>query len=387
MYKKMIYLVLVLTLFISLNISSLSSSATRGNTRFHDVSINHSWAYEAINDLVSKRVLSGIDGVNFAPDSLVTREQFAKMLVCALDISQSDGRGYYVDVTSERWSYSYVNAASDYFYDSYGTFDPEGAMSREECAYVIANALGYGEKHTNLLDTNVLESYFTDAGMVNPVLKNAVAMTVERGIIKGSDMLLRPGAGVTRAEAAVILHRALQYKNRNSQDLFITRTPLIGESRVTVEQAKRWAASRGAHQRFIDVADYYWQYGELTGIRPEILYAQAAKETAYGKYTGQVKPEQNNWAGIKIKNPVADRPEDHESFATPEDGVRAHFNHISQYVGLAPIGQPHDRYYVLNSMSWRGTVQYTEQLGGKWAPDVTYGYNIVVKLLRGMENS
>ena len=387
MYKKLIYLVLVLTVFISLNAGSLSGSAARGNTRFSDVTENHAWAFEAINDLVSKKVISGIDGVNFAPDSPVSREQFAKMMVGALNIDQSYTGVYFTDVGQDRWSYSYINSVSDYFSGSYGTFNPEGAMTREECAYAIANALGYGQKSSNLLDANVLESYFTDAHSVNPAMKNAVAMTVERGILKGSDMFLRPWAEVTRAEAAVILHRAMQYKDRNSQNLFITRTPIIGESRVSLEQAKRWAASRGAHQRFIDIADYYWQYGELTGIRPEILYAQAAKETAYGKYTGQVKPEQNNWAGIKIKNPVADRPEDHESFPTPEDGVRAHFNHISQYVGLAPIGQPHDRYYVLNSMSWRGTVQYTEQLGGKWAPDITYGYNIVIKLLRGMENS
>ena len=122
-------------------------------------------------------------------------------------------------------------------------------------------------------------------------------------------------------------------------------------------------------------------------MRPEVLYGQAAKETAFGKYTGQVKPEQNNWAGIKIKNATGDKPEDHETFATPEDGVRAHFNHMSQYVGLAPVGEPHDRYYVLNSMAWRGTVKNVEQLGGKWAPDVTYGYSIVVNLLRPMENT
>ena len=118
------------------------------------------------------------------------------------------------------------------------------------------------------------------------------------------------------------------------------------------------------------------------------MYGQAAKETGFGKYGGQVAPEQNNWAGIKIKNPVGDRPEDHETFETPEDGVRAHFNHISVYIGgIEPVGEPHDRYYVIKTVAWRGTVKYVEQLGGKWAPDVTYGYNIVVKMLRGMENA
>lgn len=157
----------------------------------------------------------------------------------------------------------------------------------------------------------------------------------------------------------------------------LTLTPILGVARATVAQAQAWAKARGAHQRFIDIAPTYWQYDELTGIRPEVLYAQAAKETAFGKYSGAVVPDQNNWAGIKIKNPVADRTEDHETFATPADGVRAHFNHMSAYVGLSPIGVPHARYYVVKSISWAGTVTFIEELGGKWAPAAIYGQSII----------
>ena len=34
------------------------------------------------------------------------------------------------------------------------------------------------------------------------------------------------------------------------------------------------------------------------------------------------------------------KQKDHETFATPEDGVRAHYNHMAAYVGLAPVGEP-----------------------------------------------
>ena len=397
MYKKLIYLTLVLTLFVTMNMSVLLGSAAKGDTKFSDVTTDYSWAYEAINKLSEKGAISGVDNKNFAPDSPVTKEQFAKMLVGALDIeiseevsSDEQEQVTYKDVADERWSYPYIAASSEFFYDDSfgsGAFNPTENYTREKCAYAIAMALGYGGKTSNLLDSNVLENNFKDADDVTSALKNAIAMTVERGIVKGSDKLIRPKGEVTRAEAAVLLYRAMQYKERNSQNLFITQTPIMGESTVTLEQAKRWAQSKGAHQRFIDIADYYWKYGEITGIRPEVLYGQAAKETGFGKYTGQVKPEQNNWAGIKIKNPTGDKPEDHESFATPEDGVRAHFNHISVYIGgIDPVGEPHDRYYVIQTVAWKGTVEYVEQLGGKWAPDVTYGYNIVVKMLRQMES-
>ena len=62
----------------------------------------------------------------------------------------------------------------------------------------------------------------------------------------------------------------------------IVKTPILGTPMVTLEQARAWAQKRGAHQRFIDVAEWYWYYGDKTGIRPEVLYAQAAKETALG---------------------------------------------------------------------------------------------------------
>lgn len=164
---------------------------------------------------------------------------------------------------------------------------------------------------------------------------------------------------------------------------YMELTPILGPPQATVAQAQEWARKNNAHQRFIDIAPVYWSYGQITGIRPEVLYAQAAHETGYGHYGGAVRPEQNNWAGIKIKNPVGDRPEDHETFSTPQEGVRAHFNHVCAYLGLPPIGEPHPRYYVVNSLSWAGTVKYVEELGGKWAPRAGYGQSIV-KLLNSL---
>lgn len=152
---------------------------------------------------------------------------------------------------------------------------------------------------------------------------------------------------------------------------------LIGESVATLAQARTWAKEKGAHQRFVDVASFYWQYGELTGLRADILYAQSAHETNFGKYTGNVIPEQNNWAGIKTKNPTGDKRDDHEYFASPEDGVRGHFNHMCAYTGLPPVGDPHDRYYVALSTNWAGKVKYLEELSGKWAPSATYHTKIV----------
>jgi len=161
-------------------------------------------------------------------------------------------------------------------------------------------------------------------------------------------------------------------------------TPLLGPAQATIAQAQAWAKSRGAHQRFVDIANVYWRYGKLTGIRPEVAYAQAAKETAFGRYGGAVTPDQNNWAGIKTATAAGDRREDHETFSTPDDGVRGHFNHISAYVGLNPIGEPHGRWLVVKSLPWAGTVRTVEELGGRWAPAGGYGKSIVKDYLAGL---
>ena len=152
---------------------------------------------------------------------------------------------------------------------------------------------------------------------------------------------------------------------------------IVGKTVASLNQMQSWAKNNGASQKFIDAASIYYKYGLLTGIRADVLYCQSAKETNFGRYTGIVSEDMNNFAGIKIKNPVGDRKEDHESFSSVDDGIRAHFNHISAYVGKEPIGKPHDRYYVVKELNWAGTVKYVEELGGKWAPNNNYGKDIV----------
>lgn len=160
----------------------------------------------------------------------------------------------------------------------------------------------------------------------------------------------------------------------------LTATPLLQAPRVTLAQAQQWAVSCKADQRFIDIAPLYWDYGGRTGLRPEVLYAQAAYETNFGRYTGQVPHFFNNWAGIKVAVSNGDRPEDHQVFATPEDGVRAHFNHMAAYVGISPIGTPHDRYHVIKRLPWAGTIETLEQVSGRWAPSPGYHVRIVAMI-------
>ena len=64
--------------------------------------------------------------------------------------------------------------------------------------------------------------------------------------------------------------------------------------------------------------------------------------------------------------------------------MRGHFNHMSAYVGIAPVGEVHGRYNSVSKMSWAGSVKTLEQLGGKWCPDLYYGFSILHNYLEPM---
>ncbi len=180
------------------------------------------------------------------------------------------------------------------------------------------------------------------------------------------------------------------------------RTPILGAPRVSVAQAHRFFAEKTVEGRTPSrsvklspaqvrkLIGLYWEYGGKTGIRPEVAFAQSMKETGYLSFQrpdgspGAVSPAHNNFAGIKTRSAAGDRPEDHESFPSMEEGVRAHFNHLAAYTGVEPVGEPHGRYHLVMGLDWAGTIRHVEELGGRWAPDPDYGRSIVRDYLEGL---
>ncbi len=348
------------------------------------VSADFEWAAEAVKYCVKMEILSGVGNGDLALGSNITREQMAKIFVEAFSLPDGEYTGF-EDVDPGRWSYKYIQAYEPYMKEKDVDFVPDEPVTRQEFASALVLVSGLTEG--NIRNPDILSANFDDADRVDPIYKRLMCIAVERGYFKGSDGLLRPEDLLNRAEACALLHRVMAVRDGSLvPELGVkwSQTDMLGEPQVTVEAAKEWAQRSGAEQRFIDVADIYWQYGEITGIRPDILYAQAAKETGFGRFGGAVLPEQNNWAGIKTKEARGDATEDHETFATPEDGVRGHFNHISAYLGLEPVGEPHGRYYSVKSIKWAGTVKYLEELGGKWCPDLYYGYSILHNFIEKM---
>ncbi|WP_100404816.1 SPOR domain-containing protein [Bacillus solitudinis] len=66
------------------------------------------------------------------------------------------------------------------------------------------------------------------------------------------------------------------------------------------------------------------KFGSQYGIKGDVAFAQALLETNYFKFTGVVKPNQNNFGGIGATGPENSGA----SFSTPEEGVLANIQHL-----------------------------------------------------------
>lgn len=152
---------------------------------------------------------------------------------------------------------------------------------------------------------------------------------------------------------------------------------IISDTKVTVEQAKSWAKSKGATETFINLAELYFKYAEECGnVNPAIAYVQAAKETGYGKFGGVLDETYHNPCGLKTSSGGADSdPNAHQRFNSWDEGVQAHLDHLALYAGAD--GYPKSNTYdPRHFVTIKGKAKTVNALGGNWAPSTTYGEEV-----------
>ena len=123
--------------------------------------------------------------------------------------------------------------------------------------------------------------------------------------------------------------------------------------------------------KFDVVATEYMRHGEALQIRWDYAFFQMLLETGYLTYTGDVKPSQNNFAGLGATGGGARG----ESFKDISTGVRAHLEHLKMYSGekvenpVAERTRNIQEWGVLDS--WQKTIKGPmtfAQLAKQWAP-------------------
>lgn len=152
---------------------------------------------------------------------------------------------------------------------------------------------------------------------------------------------------------------------------------ILGKAGVSEERARKWAAAHGATRTFVGLARVYWRDAPARGgVCPEVAYAQAAHETAFGRFGGVIDATYRNPCGLKKAGGGGNHdPAAHKRFKSWEEGVRAHLDHLALYAGAKGYPRkdtPDPRHFP----TIRGTAKTVEALGGKWAPSPTYGMRV-----------
>ena len=123
--------------------------------------------------------------------------------------------------------------------------------------------------------------------------------------------------------------------------------------------------------KFAEIATDYMRHGEELGMRWDYAFFQMLLETGNLKFGGDVKPAQNNFAGLGATG----NGEHGETFPDVSTGVRAHLEHLAMYSGEKVANPVAERTRKVQEWgvltAWQKTIKGPmtfAQLAKKWAP-------------------
>ncbi|QJD84595.1 S-layer homology domain-containing protein [Cohnella herbarum] len=183
---------------------------------FTDVE-NH-WAQKIINDLGSRKVLSGAGNGTFEPNRDITRAEFSAIIVKALGLkveAQAD-KIPFSDVNSSNWYAGYVNAAYARGIVtglSNGSFGASDKLTREQAMTMVARTMKIAGTETTLTEKEQgdLLAKYADAAGVSGYARAYIASCLKAGIVSGKDgNRLAPKENITRGEVAAIIQKLLR---------------------------------------------------------------------------------------------------------------------------------------------------------------------------------
>ena len=157
-------------------------------------------------------------------------------------------------------------------------------------------------------------------------------------------------------------------------------TAIIGTPLASQEQCVNYLLSVNPHPAISvtphELVSYYYEEGAREGIRPDVAFAQALKETGFFRYGGTVTPDQNNYCGLGTTSATVKGA----YFATSQIGVRAHIQHLLAYAStrepIQPVVDP--RYNLVRNVYGTSTLGHWQDLNGRWAvPGDSYGQSIL----------
>lgn len=178
---------------------------------FSDIAGNKNEA--AIIELASRKIINGMGEGTFQPDSTMTRAQFATIVTKSMGYEPIDTKKF-KDVPSNKWYAGYIGAANKAGIvngRTAETFDPEGLITRQEAAVMVANAAKLCAMNTELsveATRDVLAAY-SDYVTIATWAQTQMAFCYSNNIYNQEDLKTNPTVKITRGEIAQMLYNML----------------------------------------------------------------------------------------------------------------------------------------------------------------------------------
>ncbi|QJD83759.1 S-layer homology domain-containing protein [Cohnella herbarum] len=209
--------------------------------KFSDIKSH--WAYKDIMELSATNIVAGFKDGTFKPNGNVTREQFLKMLVELKKLPKDSSQVPFKDVKPESWSAPYIAAGlkSGILFpaDFPDGFKPNQPITRYEMAIWIVRALQLPPQKEEKLLGKVKDQADIKSN------RDLIEAALGTGIIRGNpDGSFKGGNNSTRAEAAVMLVRALHYSPGQLPTSTTEAPRKIVEYKPEVKQSKSASYSK-----------------------------------------------------------------------------------------------------------------------------------------------
>ncbi len=203
--KNKISMFLVAAMIFIMSMPLGTASATNAMSSLSD--IQGHWAQTTIEQWFNKKFISGNPDGKFKPNSSITRAELVALInrSFGFDVFKEVS---FSDVGQKQWFYNdvakgitagYVTGYTD------GTFKPNQNVSRQEIAVIVSKILK--------LKPSDSASKFPDTQSLPQWSRGHVGAIIDKDIIKGSKGYFNPMNNSTKAEAVVILDRALKQYN------------------------------------------------------------------------------------------------------------------------------------------------------------------------------
>lgn len=246
MSRRRVKLILITSIVIGTIV--LPTFATNGG-RFVDVPESH-WAYEAVMCMADHGILLGRGDGTFGPEDVVTREEFAAMMVRALKLETvSPAEPTFIDVPRWHWAYGYVEAAKNYLTgwrlsDGSWRYKPTENAVREDMAVALVKA----KKLDNVsYDDSKLDVLFSDAASISKSCRKYVAIAIDKGLMTAYGNIFNPQGVLTRAQAAILIYNAS----------IVSGSGYGLQQKVSLDEGGYW--EDGIYRKVsMDDEDYYW---------------------------------------------------------------------------------------------------------------------------------